>query len=74
MKIIDHEMTIIPIGQDSCLTAYSLYKVVCKTCDLVVHESTTAPDVRIREHLAKCMNCGQTSIRNPYGYQCGCNE
>lgn len=36
----------------TALSGRQTWRVVCRACLVVVHEGTTAPDIRVREHLA----------------------
>ncbi len=73
MKFIDHEMSIRPLGHAPATMCFGFYEVFCVTCDKVVHERTTAPERRVADHLARCLDCDVVARRCAYGLNgCGC--
>ncbi len=46
-----HDLHIKDTGEIAANTGRALYRVVCTGCRILVHEGTTAPHVRVREHL-----------------------
>lgn len=50
VSVDPHRVEIIPVGSSA---SRIFYRVVCYTCQTVVHERTIAPDLQIKSHLER---------------------
>lgn len=46
-----HDIRITPTTLFGVDSGRRRYRVECHTCQVVVHEATTGPDIRVKEHL-----------------------
>lgn len=71
-----HLITMVPTDRQTLHTARTVYSVHCLTCGVVVHSGTNAPTLRILEHVATCVVCGETAEEGTYGFihQCPLSE
>lgn len=46
-----HEVHIIPTGEESLHSTRPRYRMVCATCNVVIHPGTNGPLVRLGAHL-----------------------
>lgn len=65
---VRHTLRVEPTGQQAAPSGRECYSVICEDCDVLVHEGTTAPGTRVKEHLegrspyeqplVRCDHCG----------------
>ena len=47
-----HRIVIEPTGETGLSSGRPRYRVICEPCGVIIHSGTTAPDVRVGEHLS----------------------
>jgi hypothetical protein len=51
MPTIEHRMILTPTDLHGVDSGRRRWRVVCETCKTLVHEATTGPEARVREHI-----------------------
>lgn len=49
----DHEIVVTSTGEWGCDSGRPRYRVACRSCGVVEHESATAPALRVVQHVER---------------------